>query len=84
MAGTVRTFDELMPDELPLAGGKGSSLARLYQAGYPVPGGFVILPAAFAQGTLAPEAWAQAALTIGKTPQPSSLLAPRSPIQLAG
>jgi phosphohistidine swiveling domain-containing protein len=60
MAHTIRSFSELTADELSSAGGKGGSLARLYQAGYPVPDGFVILPAAFAAGELAPEAWAQA------------------------
>ncbi|MBN1641118.1 MAG: phosphoenolpyruvate synthase [Anaerolineae bacterium] len=60
MAAVVRTFEELAMDELPLAGGKGGSLARLYQAHYPVPDGFVILPAAFAADGLAPEAWAAA------------------------
>ncbi len=43
----------------PLAGGKGSTLAQLLQAGYPVPDGFVILPTAFADGELTPTAWQQ-------------------------
>jgi pyruvate,water dikinase len=34
-------------------------LARLYQAGYPVPDGFVILPAAFSGDQLRAGAWAQ-------------------------
>jgi pyruvate,water dikinase len=34
-------------------------LARLYQAGYPVPDGFVILPAAFVGDDLVAEAWEQ-------------------------
>jgi len=41
------------------AGGKARALARLAQAGYPVPDGFVILPAAFADDDLRPEAWLQ-------------------------
>ncbi len=41
------------------AGGKGSTLARLYQAGYPVPDGFVILPAGFSGDELSADAWAQ-------------------------
>lgn len=47
-----------------LAGGKGGALARLAQAGYPVPAGFVLLPTAFEGETLTPAAWAatQAAL----------------------
>jgi rifampicin phosphotransferase len=42
-----------------LAGGKGGSLAKLYQSGYPVPPGFIILAAAFAEDRLLPEAWSQ-------------------------
>ncbi|HSR34453.1 MAG TPA: PEP/pyruvate-binding domain-containing protein, partial [Anaerolineae bacterium] len=59
MAELVRTFDELTVPEQALAGGKGGTLARLYQAGYPVPEGFVILPAAFTGDKLTPEAWTQ-------------------------
>ena len=55
----IRIFTELTTDELPSAGGKGGSLARLSQAGYPVPDGFVILPIAFVDDELTPEAWAQ-------------------------
>jgi phosphohistidine swiveling domain-containing protein len=55
----IRTFDELTTEQGPSAGGKGSTLSRLYQAGYPVPEGFVILPAAFAGDELLPEAWTQ-------------------------
>ena len=55
----VRSFDELATEQQWAAGGKGRTLARLYQAGYPVPDGFVILPAAFADEELTPEAWAQ-------------------------
>ena len=57
MTTVVRTFDELTQEQQPLAGGKGGSLARLYQAGYPVPDGFVILPDAFARDDLTGEAW---------------------------
>lgn len=46
MADLVRSFDELTQEQQAPAGGKGGTLARLYQAGYPVPAGFVILPAA--------------------------------------
>jgi phosphohistidine swiveling domain-containing protein len=59
MTEMIRTFDELLPEEQSLAGGKGGTLARLYQAGYPVPDGFVILPGAFADDQLRAEAWAQ-------------------------
>ena len=55
----VRSFRALTPDEQPLAGGKGGMLARLYQSGYPVPDGFVVLPSGFAGDELTAEAWAQ-------------------------
>jgi phosphohistidine swiveling domain-containing protein len=59
MAAMVRSFDELTTEQLLFAGGKGRTLARLYQAGYLVPDGFVILPTAFSGDRLTPEAWAQ-------------------------
>ena len=55
----IRSFKELAKEQEPLAGGKGRTLARLYRAGYPVPDGFIILPAAFAGDELTSEAWAQ-------------------------
>ena len=59
MKRVVCTFGELTVQEQTAAGGKGGTLARLYQAGYPVPEGFVILPAAFVDDELFPEAWVQ-------------------------
>jgi phosphohistidine swiveling domain-containing protein len=59
MTDMVRSFSELPAERQESAGGKGGALARLYQAGYPVPDGFVILPSAFAGDRLKPEAWAQ-------------------------
>ncbi len=59
MRDIVRPFNELIAEQQPSAGGKGGTLARLYQAGYPVPDGFVILPAAFAGDKLILEAWTQ-------------------------
>ena len=47
MADTVQSFGQLRTEHQFVAGGKGGTLARLYQAGYPVPDGFVILPSAF-------------------------------------
>ena len=41
------------------AGGKGLALAKMLQAGYPVPDGCVLTPAAFNQNNLTPEAWKQ-------------------------
>jgi phosphohistidine swiveling domain-containing protein len=62
----IRSFGELTKDEEPLAGGKGRTLARLYRAGYPVPDGFIILPAAFAGDDLAGEAWALVQLHLAR------------------
>ncbi|MCX6032524.1 MAG: PEP-utilizing enzyme [Chloroflexi bacterium] len=66
MSDTLRSFAELTTDQQPAAGGKGGSLARLSQAGYPVPDGFVILPSAFDDAGLKPEAWAQAQLSLAR------------------
>jgi pyruvate,water dikinase len=59
MTDLVRGFNELSVAGQPLAGGKGGTLARLYQAGYPVPDGFIIMPAAFAGDELTSQAWSQ-------------------------
>ncbi len=59
MKDLVYSFDSLVPGEQSLAGGKGGTLARLFQAGYPVPDGFAILPGALAGDELAHEAWAE-------------------------
>lgn len=55
----VYMFSELSVENRHLAGGKGSTLAFLFQKGYKVPNGFVILPSAFKQDELKPEAWEQ-------------------------
>jgi pyruvate,water dikinase len=56
---TIRQLRELTTDLQALAGGKGGTLARLSQLGFPVPDGFVILPAAFEGDKLTPESWIQ-------------------------
>ncbi|MBI5302124.1 MAG: pyruvate, phosphate dikinase [Chloroflexi bacterium] len=56
---SVGTFGELTAIEQSTAGGKGGMLARLFQAGYPVPDGFVILPTAFDGDDLQTDAWVQ-------------------------
>lgn len=56
MMNLVKSFKELTPESLKFAGGKGSMLARLFQSGYPVPEGFVILPEAFQKARLNDEA----------------------------
>lgn len=45
-------FKELKPEEFDLAGGKGGVLAQLYQAGYPIPNGLIIMPIAFEDESL--------------------------------
>ena len=57
MEGIARMFREMQGDEFELAGGKGGTLARLLQAGYPVPDGFVVLPAAFDGDVFKKDAW---------------------------
>jgi pyruvate,water dikinase len=56
MSDTVYRLDNLPTALFSLAGGKGASLARMAQGGYPVPAGWVILPAGFAGGSLTSEA----------------------------
>lgn len=59
MEKSIQAFAELSKEDFALAGGKGGVLARLWQAGYPVPDGFVILPAAFEGDLLAKQARAE-------------------------
>jgi phosphohistidine swiveling domain-containing protein len=69
MTTMVRSFREFtMGEHLP-AGGKGGTLARLCQTGYPVPDGFVILPSAFAGDELTAEGWAQVQTHLGRMRQ---------------
>jgi pyruvate,water dikinase len=65
----IRTFRELPAGELRSAGGKGGALARLFQVGYPVPDGFVIMPSAFDADHLKPEAWRQVTERLGRLRQ---------------
>ena len=60
MTDMIRPFNELTAEQQSLGGGKGGTLAKLRQAGYPVPDGFVVLPRAFAGDELTTEAWMQA------------------------
>jgi len=59
---TIGSFKELAKKDEPFAGGKGRALARLYRAGYPVPDGFIMLPAAFSASRM-PAAFAGDDLT---------------------
>lgn len=66
MAEWIHSFNELTGENLSSAGGKGGTLAQLYQAGYPVPDGFVISPQAFTDQGLLPEAWSQVQTYLGQ------------------
>jgi len=55
----VYAFAKLPPEEGQNAGGKGRALSVLFQGGFPVPDGCVILPRAFEGDDLRPEAWRQ-------------------------
>lgn len=57
MMNMVKNFKELTPELQSIAGGKGSMLSRMFQSGYPVPIGFVILPSAFKENKLEDVAW---------------------------
>jgi phosphohistidine swiveling domain-containing protein len=59
MPDIAYTFGKLPSEQQPSAGGKGGTLSRLYQSGYPVPDGFVILPSAFTGNEISPETWPQ-------------------------
>jgi phosphohistidine swiveling domain-containing protein len=59
MSTQVRFFKDLGKDGQEMAGGKGGTLARLYQAGFPVPDGFVILPPAFSGDEITSGGWEQ-------------------------
>jgi pyruvate,water dikinase len=55
----VKSFAKLEQADRPLAGGKGGTLAHLFQKGYPVPDGFVIMPDAFIGDELSSDGWQQ-------------------------
>ncbi len=59
MTNMVKSFKELTPELQIIAGGKGGMLSRMFQDGYPVPEGFVVLPTAFDGGKIKEEAWNQ-------------------------
>jgi phosphohistidine swiveling domain-containing protein len=56
---SVYFFSKIKKEHRRLAGGKGNTLAYLYQKNYPVPNGFVIMPSAFQHDEISPEAWKQ-------------------------
>lgn len=80
MNDAVKSFKELTSEHQVLAGGKGGMLARMFQTGYPVPEGFVVLPSAFQQGKLSSESWNEvsAALNAIRKNNKEALFAVRS------
>ncbi len=46
--GYVKWFSELNNKDVPIAGGKGASLAEMYVNGFPIPPGFVVTAQAYA------------------------------------
>ncbi|MDR1807458.1 MAG: hypothetical protein LBR33_06030, partial [Propionibacteriaceae bacterium] len=64
--------------EFAAAGGKGASLARMTQAGLPVPPGIVVLGSAFDGDRLAPAAAGQLTKAVAKLAAKGELLAVRS------
>lgn len=59
MSNMVKGFKEITTELQALAGGKGGMLSRMFQAGYPVPEGFVVLPPAFQGEKLNDKAWGE-------------------------
>jgi pyruvate,water dikinase len=57
MVDMVKNFKDLTPELQVFAGGKGGMLARMFQDGYLIPEGFVVLPSAFEGEKLNIEAW---------------------------
>ncbi|ASA25173.1 PEP/pyruvate-binding domain-containing protein [Paenibacillus donghaensis] len=64
MEKVIRGFAELEPELRQAAGGKGAMLSRMVQGDYPVPEGFVVLPAAFTGEYLKEEAWEECKLRL--------------------
>lgn len=57
MERNIIKFSDLTNEHQAFAGGKCNMLAKMFQMGYPVPNGFVILPTAFKDDYLAHESW---------------------------
>ena len=62
----VYAFGKLPEGTAVFAGGKGRVLARLYQAGYPVPDGCVLLPGAVAGDNLSATAWEKVTVQLAR------------------
>lgn len=57
MTESVYFFSELKNRDQLWAGGKGRTLARLYQKGYQIPNGFLIMPSAFQGDEVLSQTW---------------------------
>ncbi|MHB8132684.1 MAG: PEP/pyruvate-binding domain-containing protein [Anaerolineaceae bacterium] len=66
MNSDILFFDEINNEQRVLAGGKGGSLSILFQAGFPVPPGFVIFPTSFNGNGLKPDMWVNVQKHINK------------------
>ncbi|WNG25238.1 pyruvate, phosphate dikinase [Cystobacter fuscus] len=80
MTITVCFFEDLTAERAPQAGGKGRVLARLHQAGHPVPPGFIVLTSAFEGDALRPASWDEVVTALARlrAGQPDRALAVRS------
>ncbi len=47
MGEYVKWFSEINKEDIPIAGGKGANLGEMYQAGFPVPPGFIVTANAY-------------------------------------
>ncbi len=47
MGKYVKWFSEINKEDIPIAGGKGANLGEMYQAGFPVPPGFIVTANAY-------------------------------------
>jgi pyruvate,water dikinase len=63
---SILLFKDINSEKQIYAGGKGGTLAQLYQAGYPVPNGLVVMPTAFIDDELNPEVWKNIKIIIDK------------------
>ncbi len=74
----VQSFSEINNATKSLAGGKGAVLAKLYQSGYPVPDGFIILTTAFNERGLTEDAWNQVKAQLARLKDENKAFAVRS------
>ncbi|MGG4215509.1 PEP/pyruvate-binding domain-containing protein [Paenibacillus sp. FSL L8-0638] len=57
MGNEIEWFAEITPELRKWTGGKGGMLARMLQAGYPIPDGFIVFPQAFQGEKLKEKTW---------------------------